>query len=100
MDTSSPPFQPSLDIPLVHPNWFDADPAVDEEAELAQLEKEQAAWVSEITSRDSDLIPTGQDTDFNEDGEEDEESGPEDDEEESDTNEEEDDEEVEELEIQ
>ena len=65
---------------------------------MSEIEKEHSAWIADIASRDSDLIPTGQDTDFNDEGEEDEESGPEDDEEESDTNEEEDDEEVEELE--
>lgn len=93
------PVYPSLSIPPVDSNWFNADPAVDEEGELAALEKEHSAWISDISSRDSDLLPTGQE-EYNEEGEEEEDSAPEDDEEESDTgNEEEDEEEVEEIEM-
>jgi hypothetical protein len=94
------PVYPSLDIPISHPNWFDADPAVDEEAELTEIEKEHTAFLQEISTKDSDLLPTGQDPDYDNEEDEDGESGPEDEDEESDTNEEEDDEEVEELEIQ
>lgn len=94
------PVYPSLDIPVSHSYWFDADPPIDEEAELAEYEKEHAAFLQDISNRDSDLVPTGQDPDYNDEEDEDGESGPEDEDEESDTNEEEDDEEVEELEIQ
>lgn len=92
------PFYPPLGLPVVDQHWFNADAAVDEEAELTQMEKEQQTWAQDVASRDSDLLPTGQD-DFADEVDEEEESGPEDDEEESDTNEEEDDEEVEEIDV-
>ena len=93
------PVYPSLGLPAVDQHWFNADAAVDEESELAQLEKEHHDLVQDIANRDVDLLPTAQE-DFTDDGvDEEEESGPEDDEEESDTNEEEDDEEVEEIDV-
>ena len=90
------PRYPSLGLPAVDPHWFNADAAVDEEAELTQLEKEQHLWAHEIATQNSELGPSGQE-EYGDDVDEEEESGPEDDEEESDTNEDEDDEEVEEI---
>lgn len=92
------PVYPSLGLPAVDQHWFNADAAVDEESELAHLEKEHHDLVQDIANRDVDLLPTAQE-DFTDDVDEEEESGPEDDEEESDTNEEEDDEEVEEIDV-
>lgn len=92
------PFFPSLGLPAVDQHWFDADAAIDEEAELTQLEKDHQAWAQDIANQNSDLMPTGPE-DYADEPEEEDESGPEDDEEESDTNEEEDDEEVEELDV-
>lgn len=93
------PVYPSLGLPVLDQHWFNADAAVDEEAELTQLEKEQQTWTQDIANHYSDLLPVVQTEYGVEDGDEEEESGADDDEEESDTNEEEDDEEVEEIDV-
>lgn len=88
------PLFPSLEPPVVDPNWFSCDKAIDEDAELAQLEKEHQNWINEISQKDSDLVPTGQvEAGFEEDEEEDDD--PDDDDEESESNDDDDDEEIE-----
>ncbi|KAI1287090.1 hypothetical protein HDE_10676 [Halotydeus destructor] len=86
------PLYPSLRLPVVDPNWFSFDKAVDEDAELTALEKEHVNWLNEVSQKDSELVPPGQTDNF--DDEEEEEDDNDDDDEESESNED-DDEEIE-----
>lgn len=87
------PLYPSLNLPVVDPNWFSVDKPVDEDAELTQLEKDHQASMKEIAEKDIDLVPTGQQEPFEEDEDEDEDND--DDDEESESNDDDDDEEIE-----
>lgn len=92
------PFYSSLNLPSIDSFWFNADAPVDEEAELANLEKEHQSWLEEIATRDSEIQGFTEDYDEGDDDGDESDGEPEDDE--SDTNEEEDDEEGEEIDIQ
>jgi len=89
------PLFPSLQPPVVDPNWFSCDKPVDEDAELAQLEKEHQNWIQEIAQKDCDLVPTGQIDAATFEDEEEEDDDNDDDDEESESNDDDDDEEIE-----
>lgn len=96
------PLYPSLPLPNVDPSWFDPDAAIDEEAELVQLEKEHKQWQEDITNRDNDAPIAGQpghDERFEEADDEEDDGDDGDGEEESDSNEEEDEDDEGEIEM-
>jgi len=82
------PLFPSLTPRYMDCHWFQVDKPMDEEVELSLMEKEHCSQLSEISSRDNDLLPTGQTHDFGEEEEEDDDN--EDDDDDDDDNEDDD----------
>jgi hypothetical protein len=88
------PLFPSLTPRYIDSNWFQVDKPLDEEIVLSHMEKEHSSQLSEISSRDQDLVPTGQSGhDFEE--EEDDDDDNEDDDDDDDNEDDDDDEEIE-----
>lgn len=88
------PLFPSLTPRYVDSNWFQVDKPMDEEQELSQMEKEHCSQLSEISSRDNDVIPAGQ-TQHEFEEEDDDDDDNEDDDDDDDNEDDDDDEEIE-----
>ncbi|RWR99859.1 anaphase-promoting complex subunit 15-like protein [Dinothrombium tinctorium] len=89
----STPFFPSLTPSYIDSNWFAVDKAIDEDTELTLLEKEHQNSITEISQRDSDLVPCGHVDSYDEEDDEDDDDN--DDDDESESNDDDDDEEIE-----